>query len=405
MYKSYIILVLLLLSPVGLLASRSENHGQSKAVAFCSGKKTCSGHDSDLTNIRVLQQEGARPSWSPDGKQIVFDRQNSDGYSDVYLMDSNGKIVRSLTDGRSGIGQENNGNAVFAPSGRYIVFISEVPNHYLNGLKYLADPGLGSFCNLWATDASGAHFWQLTNIQFKQSPIDPTPVQAIVNPRFSPDGKHLYWTERYDGGGDLNWGKWRIMRGDFIAGNTGVSLSNITTVYVPSKGNYVTAMGVVSSTQQLLLAGNLDGQPVYGMDQYLYDPKSKSLVNLQKSPSLWEEGAAITPHGHIIYMTNAGAEESNSFQQRRLVPSSARTRILYDGYQRAAQTELTISMTRMRPNTWGSMSSSPRSASTPTVHPQLEPWESTLARPTRIELRSQDRPGHVQACRVVRACV
>lgn len=72
-------------------------------------------------------------------------------------------------------------------------------------------------------------------------------------------------------------------------------------------------MGFLSA-DELLLAGNLDGQHVYGMDQYAYDLKSGALRNLQHTPKLWEEGACITPDGaRIVYMTNAYATTEFDF--------------------------------------------------------------------------------------------
>lgn len=58
--------------------------------------------------------------------------------------------------------------------------------------------------------------------------------------------------------------------------------------------------------RQLLLAGNLDGQHEYGMDQYILDLPTGQLTNLQNSPTVWEEDAAISPDGNtIVYTSNA----------------------------------------------------------------------------------------------------
>lgn len=94
----------------------------------------------------------------------MFDRRNSGDYYDVYLTDLSGNIVASLTENKKRIGQRNNGNAVFHLSGEYIVFLSE-EEHFGVQWKWLGDPGLRPFCNLWVTTRMGSRFWKLTNIQ------------------------------------------------------------------------------------------------------------------------------------------------------------------------------------------------------------------------------------------------
>src|SRR5437870_2554050 len=97
-------------------------------VQFCNAG-ACAPRNPAVKTMKVLQQAGARPRFSPDGNTIVFDRVNADSFFDVYLMDRSGSNVRSLTDGKAGIAQRNNGNAIFHPSGNYVVFLSEAADH------------------------------------------------------------------------------------------------------------------------------------------------------------------------------------------------------------------------------------------------------------------------------------
>lgn len=257
----------------------------------------------NVASIKIVQDSGARPRFAPDSKTFVFDRKNGDGFWDVYISDLNGNIVQSLTEGKAGIGQRTNGNAIYHPSGKYIVFLSEVPQHWLTILKGLTDPGIGLFSNLWATDLTGGQFWQLTNIPIKQNIRDKTPVFASVNPVFNSDGSMLVWTERYDNSGAKNWGKWRLKAADFVVANGVPALKNERVLYTPSKGNYVTAMRFLGSNK-LVVAGNLNGQDEFGMDQYALDLGSKQAQDLTNTPDLWEEGSSATPNGKIIYMSN-----------------------------------------------------------------------------------------------------
>ena len=275
----------------------------STDVAFCEGAPVCAGKNPLIADIRILQQSGARPRFSPDGQRIVFDRKNADGYYDVYLTNLQGQSPIALTDGKSVISQKNNGNSDFDPSGKYIVFISEEEKHYSDNQKWTGDPGMGLFSNLWATDLNGEHFWKLTDIPIKQSLLDGVVVMATVNPLFSPDGSTLYWTERYDEGGNHNWGRWRIQAADFVIGADGPKLENERVFFTPQTGTYVTALGFLSPTE-VILSGNLDGQHEYGMDEYVYALQTGELQNLTGTPLFWDEDATVTPSGRIIFMSN-----------------------------------------------------------------------------------------------------
>lgn len=282
----------------------------------CSGPQGCAAK-SDLIRRIYLLGEGARPRWSPDGTTLVYDRENPDGYFDVYRMDVSSRHTTSLTEGNAGIGQRHNGNAAYHPSGRVIVFISEEEGHFIDSAKWMANPCLGLFSNLWACDPEGSQFWKLTGIPVKKNLFDRTPAIAVVNPLFSPDGSRLVWTERYEGPRKVerknNWGRWRIKTADFVIRSGEPRLERERVVYTPARGNYVTAMGFFDAST-LLLAGNLDGQHEYGMDQYAFDMRTGALSNLYASPESWEEGATIAPDGRIfVFMSNATSRHKLDF--------------------------------------------------------------------------------------------
>ncbi|MPZ19834.1 MAG: hypothetical protein GEV06_18255 [Luteitalea sp.] len=256
-----------------------------------------------IKSIRILQESGARPRFSPDGKLVVFDRYEGDGFADVFICNLQGEIVASLTDGREGINQRHNGNARFDPSGRFVVFTSESSRHFGRLLKPLGDPGVGLYSNFYATGTKGRHFWQLTDIPIKRRLTDRVPSFASVNPVFGLDGRTFVWTERYAEGGHHNWGKWRLKAADFIVEAGRPRLRDERVLFTPEEGNYVTAMGFVDS-RRLLVAGNLDGQHEYGMDLYVLEAASGRFVNLTNSPSSWDEDGAVARNGQIIYMSN-----------------------------------------------------------------------------------------------------
>jgi len=274
-------------------------------------QKVYKAKNQKIKSIKFIVENGARPRFSPDGKYFLFDRKNKDGYYDLYISDLRGAIVTNLTEERTGINQRNNGNGVYHPSKNYIVFISEENDHFFDDTKYLADPGVGLFSNLYATDFSGNKFWQLTDISIKKFLGDGIQTIATVNPHFLENGT-LVWTERYAEDGNLNWGKWRLKAAEFVEENGIPKLSNLRVVFAPTQGNYVTFMGELDS-DSWIVAGNLDGQHEYGMDQYVLNIKSGSLKNLTNTPEFWEEDSSLLPNGEIVYMSNVDSQYAFDF--------------------------------------------------------------------------------------------
>lgn len=267
-----------------------------------------------IKRITIIQQEGGRVDWSPSGNNLIaFDKKNADGYYDIYLMDTNGTIVANLTDGNPNINQLHNGNPVWHPFGKYIVFQSEEPQHYNLANKWPPNPGIGVYNNLWAMTPDGKKFWKLTNIPIKKNLFDGIANFGVLNPHFSHDGRKLVWTERYDDcqTKECKWGKWRIKMADFIDSQNGPYLKNEQIVLQKccSKiGFYMTAMGFSLDDKKILIAGNIDGQDEFGMDQYIFDLTTRHIYNLQNTPQIWEEDCNWTPiTNKIIYMTNEGS--------------------------------------------------------------------------------------------------
>src|ERR1700733_11844575 len=290
------------------------------AMAVCASElpaQTLPYGNPNVAQIVNIIANGADAHLAPNAQSIVVDIRTASGYYQLFTSDLSGNVIGNLTVGRTGIGQLDNGNGIFHPSGAYIGFISEVPQHYLStippkGQVPLGDPGIGLFSNLWITDGIG--FWQQTNIPVKQNANDGLPVYATVNPRFTPDGKSVVWTERYANGGSFNWGDWRLKEADLVPLQPkGVALTNERVIFTPqNNGYYVTAMAFISPTE-LLVSGNLDGQNIYGMDLYSLNLTTGTYTNLTNTPTFWEEGSCIAPSGTIVYMSNKDSAFTYNF--------------------------------------------------------------------------------------------
>ncbi len=119
--------------------------------------------NADGSGARALtdtpQADEGYPSWSPDGRSIAFESNTPDGNFDVYVMDADGSNVRRLTtDPKRDVGPS------WSPDGRRIAFMSD---------------RAGQEFDIYLMDADGSHVERLTSSDTNWFP------------EFSPDGTRL----------------------------------------------------------------------------------------------------------------------------------------------------------------------------------------------------------------------
>ena len=92
---------------VEIVRPKTERHPSlspnGNEVVFCSGTgfdldlKVVNLNTGEVRNLTVNEHEDSHPRWSPDGEWIVFQRENSLGNRDLFLINKQGKEETNLT--------------------------------------------------------------------------------------------------------------------------------------------------------------------------------------------------------------------------------------------------------------------------------------------------------------------
>lgn len=154
----------------GLLAFTSKS-GETDALYIYNipGRKIIAKHY--FENLIALYS----PSWSPDGKKVVFCAVTENGYKDLYIFNTETEELKQITNDFY-----NDISPAWAPDGKHIAFSSDRTSY-----------GNSGAANIFIIDDDGKNIRYLTYGKEKDDA-----------PAFSPDGKFLAYTS--DASGSYN---------------------------------------------------------------------------------------------------------------------------------------------------------------------------------------------------------
>ena len=167
---------------------------------------------SNLRRLTHSQLGYSRPTWSPDGKQIVFNRdigQNNVQQYELFLINADGTAERQLTN-HPGLDT----STTWAPNGRHLAFTSSRTGRWQIHLMDMENGTIKQLTNdggtgpAWSPDGKyiafersaalfGRNIWVMSADGRNQKPLLPTPKHMVTRfaPRWAPDSTRILFTE------------------------------------------------------------------------------------------------------------------------------------------------------------------------------------------------------------------
>lgn len=257
----------------------------------------------DFQNIESI-------AWSSDGKSLIVDRQGINQFYQVFVVPlaADGERNSAVTANRSSSSRSHNGNASWHPDNQHIIFCGQNAD---SSEFTRSVPSYGLQCNLWLTTSTGSRFWQLTHMLTSfNSP------KGVSMPRFSPDGKLLFWTGCLGATtrGSI-WGERALFLADFSFAGDRPQLTNQQNFQPGTQHDFYESYGFSPDGKSLLFAGNMTpDQQWFGMDicmmelASVYPSQAKMTpVMLTNTPYVWDRYASFSPNGKkIIWSSSEG---------------------------------------------------------------------------------------------------
>ena len=285
-------LLVLLAFVSAIRTSADSSQPASFKQADKAGLKTCG----PPVTHSVFVADGWGAYWSHALNTIAFNRQSSDGYFHIFLINPDGSNERVFGASTPGFPAKTVGTPAYSPNGKYLAFAAEKAVHPEGTAA--ASPGWGGYSDLWVARSDGSKVWQMTN-----TPSDPD--HGTMLPEFSPDGTLLEWTERTKTGNpfDLNrpGGDWAIKVADFVDQADGPALQNIRS-YSPGGDHFNETGGFSPDSKSLVFTSDFANSNFWKNQIFRLDLATGKTTQLTDGDE-YNEHPRYTPDGRVIWMS------------------------------------------------------------------------------------------------------
>lgn len=127
--------------------------------------------NADGTNITKIMEDTGQPSWSPDGKNIIFVSYRESNYGNIQIMNIDGTNITTLVKGNY---------PAWSPNGKEIAFVS-----------WIGDTKKAWSQQIFVINSEGGNLTMLTN--FRKEELGE---YNILKPTYSPNGQKIAFTIR-----------------------------------------------------------------------------------------------------------------------------------------------------------------------------------------------------------------
>ncbi len=273
-------------------------------------KGSPSGAGPHVTSIKYLVKGmGGRVDWLPNSNLIAYDTPNQRGFTDVYVMNSDGSGSRCVTCGIADL-TEHKGNPAWHISGKYILFQATdpaLPKLAKSRAQYMqvTSPGSGWHNNLWVAAADGSTAWQLTHL---------TQREGLIHAHFDAPGKRIVWAQLDRNNGQQSWS---IKIAPFLI-DGGVPRLGEVRSYTPGNLSFYETHDFSPDGSKVIFTGKSQGFSASHLNWgiFVFDIASGAVRTLaDPAETEWNEHAHFTPDGkHVVWMTSRGITQTKAYE-------------------------------------------------------------------------------------------
>jgi hypothetical protein len=259
-------------------------------------------------SVRVTRLPGPAPAYNADSTLYMINKQDRPGKKGVFQIyigkrgDKDSVLTCISLNGPNGKKRSfkklNKMQVQWHPSGKFLICAVEWDNypelHYTPRKTLLGLLACGIWMDIWAVTPDGKTWTKLVKT-----------VRGFTGPAFTPDGSKCVYAEAKDTG-DLRrdkFGCWWLRFAEFNVVNGVPSLSNIKDI-TPKNTNWVEPGNFHPDGKRVMLTADCGMSDARGQDQFILNVYTGELINLNNTPTVWDEHGLFSPDGSkIVWMS------------------------------------------------------------------------------------------------------